>query len=175
MKKSTVHIHEAGHAAAALFFNTRFKSVDIIPSDEKIKGALGAVRECETLTASEIQTKGLHPMMEIKLKRDCIISMSGLVSEAKFNNKRYAMRLHHILGNGKHDLSEMFKLLNVAICNDGHVVDAYAKYIAAETVFLFDSNPLLWQSVLNISAALLDKKELTYKQCKAIYSKVMES
>ena len=170
-----VHIHEAGHAVAALHFGVSFKSVDIIPEYiYHVPGhSSGGLRRCELSFIERSYADGIEPSIEGYFKRDCIILMAGIVCEAKYKNKKFILCPDMIIDDGMSDLQSISELSKIAICNDTDVIGAYMNYVASLTVFLFNGNPGLWQVCKEIATKLLSRKSLTHKECLRIYNEIL--
>jgi len=165
---SLAHIHEAGHAVAALYYEVTFKSVDIISGViNHVPGHyLGGLKGCEMCIVEAPVSAG----KEGYFKRDCIIYMAGIVSEAKYKTEKFNLSQYLAVQDEMSDIKIIKDLSKIAICDDDEVINSYLEYVAALTVYLFDSKQEIWEACKAIASALSDEKSLSHKECLSIYN-----
>ncbi|MDE3145723.1 MAG: hypothetical protein KGL19_16355 [Bacteroidota bacterium] len=168
-KLESIAYHEAGHAAANLYFRIKFKNVSIIPENISA-GRVNPVKASQRLK-NNIELGSLSPRDERYLKNECITTMAGPVAQAKFEKRK------KVLNRGsKSDEYHFFEYTeNLKIPQNGSL--HYMNYIIEEAKDLFiDKNelfPNLWKFVIFLSKELIRDKELSYLQCKRHYQQII--
>lgn len=157
---TAVAYHEAGHAAVHLKLEIPFNKVTIVPD--------GDTSGCVSYNVSKrsykklIDDGTLSPRDEIYFKKEMIIYMAGGVAEAK-----YLKTKHFSPGSGSDHKECVDIVLRVLQCN-GQTASAYLNYIIEEAKAWLD-NPELWGYVEKLAGELLERKTLSYKECKKLY------
>ncbi len=162
MKSKNLHAtayHEAGHVVANFRLNLpRFKNVSIIPNGE----SLGRVRM--TLIQNvfkKLEAGKVSPKEERYLKNFLIGNFAGPAAEAKFR------KITHFPNGYQQDMYDVVNICNY-IFGSTEVIDAYLNYIIEEAKALVKS-PVCWYAIDATATTLLNKKLLSYKECKKIY------
>ncbi len=119
--KHNTHIHEAGHAVAAIYVGLKFKSIDIF----HVEKYLGMVSSAKLLDISYLRKYGFPETDNGEIERNCIFLMAGMVCVAKNENKKFSIPDSTFFENREHDLSVIHDLSEIAICNNKMAIKAY--------------------------------------------------
>lgn len=159
----SIAIHEAGHAAAHLWYQHDFDKKSIVPKGK----ALGYVEYTRPQRLLEILNYDdqLSAEDERYFKHESIILMAGGAAQIKFEKKRK-------YGSGcRGDFAELQK--NCSSINiDGQLLKAYTDYIIEEAKQLFRRQEI-WECTVALANLLLEKRELDFATCKAQYDQIV--
>jgi len=148
--------HEAGHVAARLLTNRRFKKVTIIPSKGKVDNQIESFGHVDSVGIG-IDWDGLSFVRPLEFRKFFIsdfISVSGVVAE-----KIHTGRFNYGGANSDFRHWEDTTLLNLS----EELGRKYQKFLFkyTEEVFSMDEN---WRNITAIAESLLEKKTLKYNE-----------
>ena len=159
--------HEAGHAAAFIFLDLKFKIVSIEPKNESLGRVTGRVLSKRTLKALEFATTVIN---KDKIEKDLIIDIAGPIAEAKFKG-----RFNHLAASADyHKISDFL----FRIFENQQLITAYYNYIFLLAKNIIDRRDT-WNYIETLARTLIEKRTMTYNECMQLYyeayQKLMES
>jgi len=159
--------HEAGHVAVLLHLDMPFKYATIIPGKDFLglvirngikKKLFKKFNDYENLTIQD----------EYFIKKSLVVNISGLAAESRFLNRRLSIKA----ARAQHDLNNFIDLAGRMHNGNYEIISAYYNYILVEAYALFGmgknetSDTPVWEVTKVIAKELLDKKTLTYLECR---------
>lgn len=148
-------IHEAGHAAASIYFQVPFKKVTIVP-DETTLGKVITYGLGKKIRHA-VESGNSTDYVDRKLQQELIIFVAGPVASSKFTKQG----LYRHLSN---DYEKCFELIGNLFGNE-RIEAAYINYIVEETKALLSAKSHCWQLCKALSKELLKKETLRYQDC----------
>lgn len=150
--------HEAGHAAAFIFLDLKFKTITIEPDEDTVGKVIGRTLSRVALNSLEYATPFIN---KDRVEKSLIISIAGPVAEAKFRG-----RFDHVKASG--DYYKINEFL-VRIFEDYELSNAYYKYIVLLANRIIERQEI-WNYIARLAAVLADKHTLSYEECLQFYS-----
>lgn len=154
--------HEAGHAAACFALGAKFAYVTITPSEDTgghLKHSGG--RRFPWAKLRQLPYERLPAWIDRRL----MISIAGQVAQKK-GAPRSVRRWH--AGGDRVAVDEFFSATNCA----GE--EEYFRYCVVRLECMF-SKPWIWSDVVALVDALLERRKLTYSECKEVASAARNS
>ncbi|MHA1554171.1 MAG: hypothetical protein ACTSU0_07150 [Alphaproteobacteria bacterium] len=147
--------HEAGHAVAAWRCRVRTKSLSIVPEPDS------AGRHIRHPYFGGINLEiDSSPRAQRRVENMALVCCAGPAAQRRFEPKRF--RIYHAQG----DWYEAINLLSY-LTDDDEVLSAHFKLIDLRAR-KFVAVPFNWMLIENLAAALLDRRQLTGKEVRAV-------
>jgi hypothetical protein len=157
-REATAH-HEAGHAAAHLHFNLRFRYVTIKPSD----GAYGHVRPLVTVWRPD---RNRSARSEREMRQHVMCSFAGAIAETKFTGVA-----NH--GGASADRKNAIDLLSLFCGSEAQIV-AYAEHLLLCAVRMLEL-PAVRAVHGQLVSELLRRDTLTWTEAHTIQRAAIEA
>lgn len=158
----SVAYHEAGHAVVAWRFGVRTKRLSIIP--DEAAGSAGRLQHEPYFTGINPEFDS-SPRVQRRLENMAMVCFAGPAAQRRFNPRGW--RNYH----GEDDFHQAVNLLSYLASSN----DQLQAYVNLIEICAHDVVSAQWHLIEDLASALLERGELTGRECRNLLREAMVS